>query len=855
MKKLLILVLSFTALLTAYPPAGTLHDIDVDFQSTFSIIESLENDSGTQTLIHQNDLGATGYIISSPGHYALGESISFSPVSAASAITINTDNVHLDLNCFMLSQENSQPGVNGITINSSQNNLSILNGMISNFSNNGIEVGNDVDGLNIQATLFEDNARGIHFNGSQANPITSASINNIELIGSTTALHLISTNGSRFNDLIVFQSLNAAFDITESFTNIFKDITINGVNSTSNAYGFKLENGGNNQILSNVITGISTSSTDTVNKAVGIEIGRYEESSQFGYNQISTIATLTAALAGGNAFGINMLYTFTALSNSGLPSQEYNQNGAGNPNPGVYSVAWSPDGRYLAIGQTQLTDVGGTNFTELGIIRILQFNGTSFTEITSITYDDNGAGNPDPGVYSVAWSPDGQYLAIGQTQLTPDGGGNTNLTELGIIRILQFNGTSLIEIDAITYDAGGADAGVYSVAWSPDGRYLAIGQTQLTADGGGDTNFTELGIIRILQFNGTSLIEIDAITYDAGGADAGVYSVAWSPDGRYLAIGQTQLTATGGGNTNFTELGIIRILQFDGTSLTQITSITDNDNGAGNPDPGVYSVAWSPDGQYLAIGQTQLTADVGGNTNFTELGIIRILQFNNTSLTAITSITYNDNGAGNPDPGVYSVAWSPDGRYLAIGQTQLTTDVGAGTNLTELGIIRILQFNGTSLTEITSITYDAGGADAGVYSVAWSSDGRYIATGQTQLTDSNSTTNFTELGIVRILSSFQFSANHSITDNIISNVVGPELALTFSAASAISSGRGMQATSNNNSIYTNRVNNSNLAYTFVASEQYLQNVENLKLENQFPNVLSNVSNNSDYQFARTRNSP
>ena len=66
-----------------------------------------------------------------------------------------------------------------------------------------------------------------------------------------------------------------------------------------------------------------------------------------------------------------------------------------------------------------------------------------------------GTNVPDPGVYSEPGLPMGNILLIGQTQLTPFGAVGTNFTELGIIRILQFNGTSLTEIDSITYNAGG----------------------------------------------------------------------------------------------------------------------------------------------------------------------------------------------------------------------------------------------------------------------------------------------------------------------------------------------------------------------------------------------------------------
>ena len=354
MKKLLILVFSFTTLLTAYPPAGTFHDIAVDFQGTFSSLERLVFDTCQPTYINQTNVGTTGVLLGS-GIFKLSGNIEFAPSTAANAITLTSDDAMLDLQSFAITQINAQSGVNGIQVNPSLSNITIKNGSVNNCTNAGIRIAEGNQEIAIARLNGVGNAQGILFDGTANNPISNSEVVGSELRNSTTAIEVSNTELTNFKSILALQSTQAGFDIRQSFTNFFQNTTINGVHSTSNAYGFKLENGGNNQILSNVITGISTSSTDTVNKAVGIEIGRYEESSQFGYNQISTIATLTAALAGGNAFGINMLYTFTALSNSGLPSQEYNQNEVSNPDPGVYSVAWFPDRQYLAIGQTQLT--------------------------------------------------------------------------------------------------------------------------------------------------------------------------------------------------------------------------------------------------------------------------------------------------------------------------------------------------------------------------------------------------------------------------------------------------------------------------------------------------------------------
>ena len=109
-----------------------------------------------------------------------------------------------------------------------------------------------------------------------------------------------------------------------------------------------------------------------------------------------------------------------------------------------------------------------------------------------------------------------------------------------------------------------------------------------------------------------------------------VYSVNWSPDGRYLAIGGSP---TGSHDE-------IEVYRFNGSSLTLVTSQ--------NYGTAVYSVNWSPDGKYLAVGGWVPTS---GNE-------IEVYSFNGSSLTLVTSQNY----------GTYitSIDWSPDGRYVAI---------------------------------------------------------------------------------------------------------------------------------------------------------------------------------------------
>ncbi len=89
---------------------------------------------GTQTRIQQNDLSGGTYTISSPGRYALVENITY--VMGTNMISIEADNVYLDLNGFTIDGANSS--VHNIQISSDRSNIYIGNGHLSNAGTNGI---------------------------------------------------------------------------------------------------------------------------------------------------------------------------------------------------------------------------------------------------------------------------------------------------------------------------------------------------------------------------------------------------------------------------------------------------------------------------------------------------------------------------------------------------------------------------------------------------------------------------------------------------------------------------------------------------------------------------------------------
>jgi TolB-like protein len=144
----------------------------------------------------------------------------------------------------------------------------------------------------------------------------------------------------------------------------------------------------------------------------------------------------------------------------------------------VVSVAFSPDGKYLALG-----DVDGT-------VKIWEMPGGKF--IQTLT----GHGEYVLSVLSVVFSPDGKYLASGGLERT--------------IKIWEMPGGKLIQ------KLTGHNKWVISIVFSPDGKYLASG---------------DFKTIKIWEMPGGKLIQ--TLT----GHSEWVVSVAFSPDGKYLASG------------------------------------------------------------------------------------------------------------------------------------------------------------------------------------------------------------------------------------------------------------------------------------------------------------------------------
>jgi serine/threonine protein kinase len=188
---------------------------------------------------------------------------------------------------------------------------------------------------------------------------------------------------------------------------------------------------------------------------------------------------------------------------------------------------------------------------------------------------------------SIAWSPNGKFIAAGYQSAT--------------IRVW----------DTTTKSLDGAYAGVFNIAWSPDSKYIASSD--------------DAGSILVWE----ALTEKDVLTHSGG------FPVAWSPNGKYIA--------SGSGNTVevWAALTGNRITMYRGHSAR------------------VSAIAWSPDSRYIASG--------GGF----EDGTVQVWEATTGNIIA----KYNGDSSKN----VESVAWSHDGIYILGGTENSVYKLEAST--------------------------------------------------------------------------------------------------------------------------------------------------------------------------------
>lgn len=312
------------------------------------------------------------------------------------------------------------------------------------------------------------------------------------------------------------------------------------------------------------------------------------------------------------------------------------------PTANSFDLAWSPDGRRLAMGYSFFC--GGCGSSEAQAAIEARISGLWLMDVGTATFDQIVDCDLNCAVVDPKWSPDGSQIAYRTTE--PNG-----------LWIVSASGGPA---RAIELDVDGPS--VVDFAWSPDSSYLALARSQVTR-GGGPSLVT---LIRADGDGETTLWDTDYM----------LTSIDWSPGGTMLAIAADQTVAT-------------LALTDDGAGLRATN---------GSPrfvytQPGdllVRHVRWSPDGSRIAWAEAAAP------------------QTNEDGDTVMIDVRFGTMGADGADrrivfemmDGVGDFSrpiWSPDGEYLTFGIRtggQTTSYVTAAGGSVEPQVIDELRFPG-----------------------------------------------------------------------------------------------------------------------------------------------------------------
>ena len=221
----------------------------------------------------------------------------------------------------------------------------------------------------------------------------------------------------------------------------------------------------------------------------------------------------------------------------------------------------------------------------------------------------------DGDVESVDFSPDGKYIVVGD--------------DSGTLYIYETSTRSLVLTDIEEEDRP-----IYEVEWSPDGDKILAGNS-----------FEEIFVYDASNIESSSTILLEeTLTTDFGTTNDLIADLEFNPNSSMVAV-----TVGREDNTDSNEGGLVIL---DTTDWSEIGRYDPS-----SKDSNYDSVEWSPDGNILAVGGAGEVFLLDPNNGFSQL----------RNPLAITNSQF---------PRVNGLSWSPDGNYLVACDQYESNNIG-----------------------------------------------------------------------------------------------------------------------------------------------------------------------------------